>query len=376
MSDAKPAIQINFISRDTGQRINSIPAMTSFSMNMDMTKYTDVFDFEVTFRFKDRIEIKSHDFLEMYYILNGKKQQIGCGFIEDFVKTTGNNMLKFQGNGRDFLGQTLKVPFITAAPVKEASIVNFTTFALSFDQLYVNKYLSMRGALAGKVVDMGSYQGPLIIKATSDLMIGAVLQEMSDTCMSMLFQDRNGRVIVYGRENRTDINVPYTIKDVGDINCKELTLRENFSKVVSEAKIFYAGAEGNIDYNLTPSRAFKNTEPKAVNIFQPYLEVFNQADLVTTDGKFDVNSRKDAIAQARVRRSNQFLEQVVIKTSYPFYIPGNGAPVIPYEKNQNWRIRSLVHGIDKQMKLHGINYKQEPSALEVELSFVGVDTLV
>jgi hypothetical protein len=375
VSDLKAVLQIAFISRSTGQRIAAIPAMSQISMNQDMSKFTDVVDFEVTFRFKDRIELQSHDFWELFYIYDNAKFQLGCGFVEDFVKATGNSSLKFQGNGRDFLGQTLKVPFVTSSPVKNASIVNFTRFALGYDLLYVNQYAKFRG-ISNVVVDNGSYQGPLLIKATSDLMIGSVLQEMSDTCQSMIYQNRHGQVIVYGRENRVDINVPYTLSDVGDPNVKDFTLRENFSKVLSEAKIYYAGAEGNLDYNLTPSRAFKNTEPKAANIFQPHLEVFNQADLVTLDGQYDVNSRKDALAQARIRKSNQFLEQVVIKTSLPFYIPANGGKPVPYEKNQNWRIKSLVHGIDKQMKLAGIGYRQDPSNLDVELNFVGVDTLV
>lgn len=388
VSDYKAALYATFINRRDGTKTTSVPAQNRITINKDMRSFCDSFDFDILFRFDDTIDLHSHDFVEFYFIepTTKKNFQVCCGYVEDFVKETTQNSLRFQANGRDFLGQLFNIPFLKAKPLDQTTVLSFLSTVINQkyytnaaqQDTYLAEYLRINNRTK-QIEDLGAATGALLVPNLSDSKVAPVLQQTLETVLNFIYQDRKGRVVVFGVDasgnNVHDTVVPYTLSEFGDRNVKRFVLRENYSKVFSEVKIQYVGAENNLDYYATPSNSVFNSEKKARQIFQPEVRTFQTANIVTTNGTIGIDQMRDAQAKSILRRSNQNLSQVNIQSTYPFYVPATG-DVVPYEVNQVWRIYSKTNNIDTNMRLVSIHYNQTESELNCELGFVGVKTVV
>ena len=372
MSDYKTALYANFINRRTGQEITEVPLVNRISLNKDIRQLCDSFDFDFIYRLSDSIDLKSHDFVEFYFIMDNAKFQVGCGFIEDFVKETSANTHRFQANGRDFLGQLFNLPFLKAKPFDQTTISKFTDYCLT--DAYLPEYLGIKG-ITRKVIDKGAFTGPIIVPELTDAKIGPVLQHTADEVFNLVYQNRFGQVVIWGRSSLDDLKTNQVISEYSDDNSMKLVLRENYSKVFSEVKVLYTGGEANIDYQTTPSNPVFNSDPKARQIFQPEVRSFQTSTLITTSGAVSLQNKKDQLAASILRKSNQNLTQVVISCNNPFYVAADGTK-IPYEVNQLWKIDAPSYKINEEMRLVGIGYTQDEASLKVELLFIGKDTLV
>lgn len=403
MSDNQPAILASFINRRTGQRIEKFPLLSRISINKDIRQLCDSFDFEIAFRVSEKIDLHSHDFVEFYILLDGNKFQVCCGYLEDFVKETSSNSHTFKANGRDFLGQLFSVPFLIAKPLETTTLPQFVESILgqtytvdkgAQQDTYLSEYLRIKN-VPRKVLDLGAYKGPVNIPELSDAKIAPVLQATADEVFTTVYQNRHGQVVLFGRDhegeiltnnqngdltldksrNPNDNDTGLILHELADINTMKFTLRENFSKVYSQVKIFYTGGEGFIGYKNTPSREIFNSEKKARQIFQPEIRSFQTQSLITRAGSLiTVSDLKDQQAASIIRKSNQNLTQVVVRTSRPYFIKPDGSK-IPYEVNQIWHIKADSFSVNEKMRLVGIGYTYDSSSMDVQLMFIGRDTL-
>lgn len=401
MSDNRPSIFLSFINRRTGKRLTTFPTVNRVSINKDIRQFCDSFDFDISFRVTDKIDLHSHDFVEFFIVVADVKFQICCGYLEDFVKETSSSTHTFKANGRDFLGQLFSVPFLIAKPAEQTTLLQFAESILNQSYFvnngqkqdtYLSEYLGLKG-MSRKVVDLGAYKGPLIIPELSDSKIAPILQSTADEVFTTIYQNRFGQMVLYGRDhsadftkngdgtltankvsNTSDVDKGLTLSEYGDDNVIKMTLRENFSKVFSQVKIFYTGGENAISYYNTPSREVFNSERKARQIFQPEIRSFQTSTITTTSGVIDLKDKKDALAASILRKSNQHLTQIIVKTSRPYYIKPDGLKV-PYEVNQIWSIKAPSFDVNERMRLVGIGYTQDTASMDVELLFIPRDSL-
>ena len=372
MSDYKPTIFTSFINRRTGKVIYQIPVMNRLSLHKDIRQLTDTFDFDINYRLSDKIDLQSHDFVEFYFLLNGNKHQISCGFVEDFVSETTATAHHFQANGRDFLGQLFNLNFIKAFPFKETTMLGLVSACV--ENAYLPEYAKLKN-LPQIVVDNGAYAGSLIVPELTDSKIAPILQSTADEVFNIVYQNRFGQAVVWGRNYSYDLVIfGHSLNDTNDPNVMKFQLRENFSKVFSECKVFYTGGENNLDYKNTPSKLLANTEPKARNIYQPEIRTFQTSTLIRTKGEIGVFDKKDQLAASILRKSNQNLTQILISTSRPYFVTKAGG-LIPYEINQLWQINSERHKISQRMRCAAISYNHTPEGMTVDLLFIGSDTL-
>ena len=389
MSDYKPTIFATFINRRMNTEITAVPVMSHFSLSKDIRQLCDTFDFEIEYRLSENIDLHSHDFVEFYFMVSGTKFQIGCGFIEDLTSEVTPSAHKFKANGRDFLGQLFSINFLQANPVDQTTLVHFAEICIQ--KSYLPTYLAFRHRTRA-IMDLGAYKGSVTIHELTDQKIAPVLQSTADEIFNTVYQDREGRLVIYGRvhagdtylapdgkitvankKNPHDMVVAQTISESGDSNVQTLTLKEQFTKVFSECKVFYTGGEQNLAYANTPSQSVFNSEPKARQIYQPEIRTFQTSTLVTTPS-IEIATKKDQYAASIIRKSNQNLCQIIIGTTLPYYVTPSGDR-IAYEVNQVWGISAPSHQINEQMRLVGIGYTQDASSLQVQLLFVKRDTL-
>lgn len=372
------AIQATFINRATKTEYTSLPAPSSCTYNTDLRLFTDSFDFEIKFPRDMQIDVRSHDFVEFFFMLGGAKFQIGVGFIETLKSHAAADGYTFQGNGRDLLGQMIGIPFKENLHANELTMMNFLPLALGGNS-YVYEYLRFRN-LSNKIVNRGAYPKLLQFSSTAMVNRGAVIEEYADLAMNRVYLDRLGRVTVYGRPNVDDLLIPETITHEGDPNVVDLVKTDDFSKVLSEVTVFFVAGQANVDINKNESPAYKNTDPRVSHIYQPYYKTLTIPDLTKLDGRPEGNqvaviALRDRVAKSIIRKSNQSIGAIVVRTPKPFYTNLAGVST-PYEIGQNWTIRSESFGISEVMKLVGIGYHQESMSLDVQLAFVGKDTVV
>lgn len=340
------------------------------------------FDFDIAFRLSEKIDIRSHDFVEFYFILNGKRHQIGCGYTEDFVRETTAHSLRFQANGRDFLGQFFNLPFLNAKWIDTTVLTSFCekiidqSYTVGGDPngTYLKEYCKIRG-LTRTVVDDGAHKGTVNIPELSDTKIAPILQSVAEEVLTIPYQNRLGQMVLWGRDSLDKNDTGYWLSDTNDSNVLSMQVRQNYSKVFSEVKIQYNGGEGGVGYAHTASRPVFNSDPRARQIFQPEIRSFQNSTLTTTAGEISVDPKRDQLAASVLRKSNQNLNRVVIKTSLPFYVAKDGRISI-YEVNQLYNIKSEAHGVSEKMRLIGIGYTQDASQLIVELCFIPKDALI
>ena len=205
--------------------IQTIPTVNRLSLHKDIRQFTDTFDFDISYRIDDKIDLHSHDFVEFYFYRDGQKFQIGCGFVEDFVSETSATAHTFQANGRDFLGHLFNIPFLEASPFKETSMLNFLNYCIK--KSYMPEYLNFKKQ-PNAVVDNGAYKDLLIIPELTDAKIAPVVQSMTEEVFNIVYQNRFGQLVVWGRNAPNEIGGPgHSLNEVGDPNVMKFQLREN-----------------------------------------------------------------------------------------------------------------------------------------------------
>lgn len=385
MSNTQPAIFARFINRRKGLTASPVAPLSRISINKDLRQFCDTFDFEITLKLDDVADIRSHDFIEFYTIIDGAKFQIGAGYIEDFVKDTASNAHRIQANGRDFMGQLFTLPFFKAKAIQTTTIMKFAELIVSQNYIiredqndhttYMHEYLNLKN-VSRKVVDAGAYKLLVNIPELSDSKVAPILQSTAEELFNVVYQNRFGQMTIWGNDNLNEFITGETLSESGDENVLSLTVRENFSKVFSEVKVLYTGGQGASNYDLLKSQIAVNTESKARQIFNPELRNFQNSTLVTkAPSNEPFEDKVLAYAQSIMRKSNQNLEQVVIKTSRPYFVKKDGTKKA-YEQHQQYIINAPSHKIHKRMRLVGISYQQDSGSLHVELLFILPESVI
>lgn len=374
MSDFKTILKTRFYNRKTGQEINSLPVANNINLNIDIRNITSTFDFDFLFRISEKIEIKSHDFVEFYFNLpTGEEFQVFAGYMEDFVRETDITKLRLQANGRDFLGQLFTVPFLSPKPQNTDTV--YSLVARSISNTYLREYRKTIKKKPQLIDDKGAYGKPILMQELAGSRMAPVIQQTLDITYNILYQDRVGRAVIWGRSSLEANKTNITLSDFGDQNVNSFQSRQNFSRAISEARVLHCSGEGNLQYNSQLSRSFVNTDERARNIFQPDIKIYNVQSLVENLAGVAYEEDKDRQAKAMIRKANQNLNQVVIKTSRPFWL-GSDNSFIAYEVNQVWNIYSKQHNVNEEMRLAGIGYSQTSTGLNCQLLFIPKDTLV
>jgi hypothetical protein len=356
--------------------IDEIPDPSELNYSTDMRQFSGIFDFQIHFGEGESFGAKSHDFVEFYFDTPAGEHQIGVGFVEDFVRQTDSSGASFAGNGRDLLGQLINIDFKSPIYWEDGSLTRLVPMAVK--NAYLEQYLTYRGN-AEVLEKLNAFEGSMLIKATAEKR-GAVLQEYADIGLNLVYQNRLGQVALYGR-NQPD-GTPLTVgkplgklvKARGRSNIESLNVKQNFSKVFSEASVFWASGEAAVDKRQRVSPILTNTDPRVAHIYQPHRQVYAMGELAQLAGKAGPEARMRQIGSSTIRRSNQFLNEVIVVVPRPYF--EDGSQIIPYDKGQIWHIESPEDELDLPMKLAGIHYSQGDARLEVQLAFVEPDTLV
>jgi len=371
-----PAIFATFIDRRNLVEYSIQPKVNVLGFNSDMRRFTGAFEFEVEFGADESVDINSHDFVEFYFFMGSQKFQIGVGFIEDFVKKTSAAGNVLQGNGRDLLAQLMLFPYKERVYQSGLTYREFLTTAL--DNTYIPTYLKFRNRPTS-IVDLGMFNGPMIFTDVATSQRAQVVQEYAELAQNIVYLDRLGRMVVYGRDSRSLGDTKQTLSSYGDSNVIDISVRQNFSKAYTEVSVIWQGEEnlslGLINHNSVPSSIQKNFDPRLKNMYQPLYKVYSAQDLVGLAGNVGALARIESLAKAAVRKSSQNLSMPIVTVDSPYWVSSTGK-LVPYEIGQIWTIRSDAFKINSPHKLVGIDYKQEASSTIVQLAFVEPDTIV
>ena len=376
-SGTNSAIECAFIDRVNKKYYSEQPKyISSITYSTDIRQMSSSFDFEIQYG-RDKVpDIKSHDFVEFFTTINGQKHQIGVGIIEDFVKKISSKGAVFQGNGRDFLSQLFYLPFKVNLNKEGNSFLHIINEAI--DGCYLLDYLKFKN-FDQSVKDYGLFHGPMLFKSTITQMKAAVLQEYADLAQNIIYQDRLGSLCVYGRSYRNSFRTNQTLNCESDFNVVDVVEKQNYSKVLSESLLIWAGEENlnkqQIKAGRLPSSWKQNTDERAKYLNQPFYHVYSAQDLMVFEGAKTDTKRIEELASAFLRKSNQNLSQIVITVDAP-YFQGDGNFKLHYEIGQIWNIKSTNLKINREYKLAAIHYQQQAESLSIQLGFVEPDTLV
>jgi hypothetical protein len=357
---------------------DALPVASSINLNRDARQFSGTFDLSMQLTAAEAFPVKSHDFVEFYFDLPTGRFQVGTGFLEDTIKETGESSYTIKANGREHIGQLVNIPFNKGFIFKQEPLVRFIPRTLI--NTYLSSYAAFRN-LGAPLVNLNAFVGPIQFVANGLNRRGAVIQEGADLSCDLVFQDRLGRVVIYGRKESGGVldaspAMGTLINGSQKSNVQSLTVRQTYSKVVSQAIVFWTSAQANVEEALLSSNLFKNTDPRSKEIYQPEMKTFSATDLQALAGGVAAETRIAMVAKSIIRKSNQNLNQVVITTPDPYYTDPVTGAITPFETLQNWQIQSTFDGLDLLMTLVGINYQQSESGLEIQLAFVEPDTLV
>jgi hypothetical protein len=373
-------LQATFLNRSASGIVPyaTSPVASSINYNTDVRQFSGTFDLMMEFSESEKFPAKSHDFVEFWFELNGDRHQVGVVFLEDFVRETSPGSYSLKANGRDLIGQLLNVPFKTVHQFTLTPFIRFVSTALM--GTYVEKYSKYKSRTA-PIRNLGAFAGQIGVTADNTRKRAATLQEYADLTLDLIYQDRLGFVSVYGRRlanGKLDTSPPVgrLTKEKGLSNVTSLSVRQSFSKVVSEVNVFFVSGEKNVNRGDLISPLLKNTDPRAAEIIQPESMTLSISELEHLVAGVDAKTRMVQMGAARIRKSNQDLNQVVIGVADPFYTDPQTGKKTPFEVMQNWWIESKEDGLDLLMTLVGISYRQNAGSLELDLAFVEPDTLV
>lgn len=349
-----------------------MPLASSLSYSTDVRQFAGAFDFELALAGNEDFLPKSHDAVEFWVDVDGKRNQVGVGFLEDFADDSDEKGSDLKVNGRELLGQLINLPFKVHPHYKDQTLEVFTRFAL--DNTYLADYLSFRGR-SNRTVNQGAYDSSLLVVTNNFLKKGAVLQDYAELAINLIYQNPKGQVEIYGRQPDTR-PLGTLMRAPGKSNIRHIRRADNFSKVYSECTVMWTTAEQAVDRNNLVSPLIKNTDPRVAHIYQPDTKVFSASDLLSLAGKQDGEQRVRSVAKSAIRRSMANVGAVTVVTSEPFYTdPQTGTKTV-FRTMQDWQIQDPAKGLDKTLRIAGIAYTQSYGDLSVQLAFVEPDTLV
>ena len=383
-------IQVTFLNRSTGDIIenDTVPIPSQLNFTTDVRQFSGSFDLEMELGDGEEFDVQFHDFVEFWFTANGQKYQIGVGFLEDFVADDTPNSAIIHGNGREFTGQLINIPF--RKQIISSGVAYETLLRNGIKQGYFQEYANFRN-LSDVLSGPNRYAGYLTVLTQQTMNVGAVLQEYGDLVLNVMYQNRLGQLEVYGRGTdavKLPIGSPLgtLCEGFGLTNISDISVRQNFSKVFSECTVFWQANQASVDTGnpTLASQRFTNADPRIAQIYQPQMKIFSADDLANLAGGITAAQRVAQVAQSEIRKSMQNVNMVTVTTPYPYYTPpvnqmGTNNPstmIIPFEKQQLWRVRSQRRNLDSIMRLAGIHYAQDASQLDVQLQFVEPDTLV
>lgn len=391
--------RLNPFSTDSPLAVDKAPKPSTITYNTDITQFTDSFDFSVSLASNENFELRSHDFIEFSIELpeidpttkKPKVHQIGAGFIEDLQKISNSEGVTIQGNGRDFFGQLMNVPF--EVQLKENITLNRFMNRILKDS-YLEQYLALRHPELNPVRDLGSFSREMLFFTDLEQRKGQVLQKYAVMGINLVYMNRLGQIEILGRPGtlgstakfRSNFSVGELIKGGEQANVMSMAVRTNFSNVFSSFKVFYSSGEAILDQNVNVSPKFENTDPRVKgHILQPGFTTFNSSDLVAMGGSTSFATRIKELAKAELRKSNRDLNSVIVT------VDNTGAfnPVgvfIPFQIGQQWVLKSNEREFTSPQKPDGtdtvdmlisaISYQAKPDGTTVQLRFIERDALL
>ena len=383
--------RLNPFSTDSPLKADKAPKPSTITYNTDITQFTDSFDFSISLASDENFELRSHDFIEFSITLDsGQTHQIGAGFIEDLQKISNSEGVTLQGNGRDFFGQLMNVPF--EVQLKENITLNRFMNRILKDS-YLEQYLALRHPELNSVRDLGSFAREMLFFTDLEQRKGQVLQKYAVMGINLIYMNRLGQIEILGRPGtlgstapfRSNFSVGEIIKGGVDANVTDMAVRTNFSNVFSSFKVFYSSGEAILDKNVNVSPKFENTDPRVKDhILQPGFMTFSSSDLVAMGGSISFAVRISELAKAELRKSNRDLNSVIVTTD------DTGAKFfgvfVPFQIGQQWTLRSNEReftspkqpdGTDNvEMLISAISYQATPGGTQVQLRFIEKDALL
>ncbi len=367
------------------------PKPSSINYNTDITQFTDSFDFSIALAEDEGFSIDSHDFVEFAFQKDDfTLHQIGVGFIEDIQRISNADGVTLQGNGRDFFGHLLNVPFKKQLKRESLRLNRFINRLLK--DSYLEEYLSLRNPFISSVRDLGSFSPQMIFYSDLEQKKAQVLQKYADLAINLVYMNRLGQVEILGRPGVTGstafpfLDLPVgTLKKGNGSNILSWAVRKNYSNVFSEFTVFYSEGEAQLDLQAIVSPAFKNSDARVQDhIFQPGFTTYNSTDLVTIGGGIPFINRVRDLGKAQIRKSNRDLNSVIVVSDNTGETVGG--VFVPFQIGQPWILQSnereftsprLPSGTDTiQLVISAISYQATEEGTQCQLRMIERDALL
>lgn len=378
---------INFINRKTGKSYSSslLPSESApkFRFKTDMLNFSDVFEFKIGLPKGSTYDFGSHDFVEFFYNVNGKKYEIGVGYIEDFNDSESDSEITLTANGRDLMGRMIDVPFRKGLTVKDTNLLDIY-LRLCADE-YVHRYSQIKGK-KGYIKADNIYDGKLLLSVRSDQLKGRVLQRYTnELALNIAYVDEKGFINIRGRKPRPD-SIKGTLTDSGDRpNVSLISVSQKLSSVYSDALIQYSAGEANASDANKIGNPIVNQDQRVKGIVnRRFIEPINIPEARDFAGSVDPKARANQIANHKIRTSNRALSTVSVSSSLPFVLDRNNE-VTPFRIGDFWRLKSYrpkfrtsenPQGTSEVvMLLAGILYDLSEVKNSFELLFIEPDTV-
>jgi|GEM_PF-6093976 len=354
---------------------------TSFNFKSSVFQFTDVFDFSIGVPNGVARDIHSHDIVEFYFEVNGKKYNIGVGYIEDFQKSKSTQETMMSGNGRDLLG-ILQDRFFSKNLHSE-NIMIASLIKKTIKNEYIDNYTRNFKNRKGIVKPVSMYNGPFLSSSTSETSKAQILKKASSTILNLIYQDHDGFVVVRGKKTKPTSK---GILKEGSSDVINLSISEKFSGAYSDATTFYNAAQSAVD-NQSNSATSINYDKRIKGIVKKtFYDTFNVNDIKDFAGSITAEKRIKEVAEHELRISNRGLCSVVISTDRPYFIDKSSGEVIPYRQGDVWTIESndkdltsssFPDGTNRlDFELSGIDVKNDSTGTNIELEFHLPETIV
>lgn len=387
MSGTASPIQMTFLKRvgNTYSEYPAVPVASSLNYSTDVRQFSGAFDFSLSLGNGETFVPGSHDLVEFWVeieqagprssdkVIPKTRHQLGVGYLEDFVNDSSESTSDLKANGRDLIGQLVSLAYSGEHLVHHnESLISFTQVSLL--NTYLANYLKFRGGLP-LINDQGAYPHSLLVVTGNSIKRGATLQNYAELAINLMYQNPRGQVEIYGKQSGNPSPIGVLCRLPGKSNVSHIRLIDNFSKVVTQCTTQWSTAEEHVKLSKLTSNLVKNTDPRVTHIFQPETKIFSAGEMVSLAGNQTASTRIQSIAKSTIRRSMANVGAVTIVVSEPFYTDEVGNKTV-FRVMQDWHIQDPKKGIDKTMRLAGINYSQDFSQQTVQLAFVEPDTLV
>lgn len=372
-------IEAEFYSRSENAFYESTIIPSSISYQKDLRMFSGSFD--LTFAYnndQDVAQIQSHDFVVFSYALpNGRKHQIGVGYLDDEVTKTDAQSSVATFNGLELIGQLMDNPFAKSDQFRKTTLLNFIREAVKGE--YIDLYAKVSGV--DPVFGINNYRGNARLSRDLTQTKGALIQQYADEAINMVYQNRLGQVVLYGGSN------PSTSKGVikKGVHFEAITQKKTLSKVYSEVITFYSDTQANLDQNKVKSPTVLNDDPRVRGVIRkPTYKTFTASDL----NVFDVSpeQRIADVAKSMIRRGNSYLSQYIINIDLPYHTDYLTENYIPYELGQLWTLVSdkkefktskFPSGVESvTLELVGFHLNQNEDSTSYQLMFIEPGTLI